>query len=117
MRTSLRLLIAFTTIFVMASASEGQTEGETSQNGLLVIRNGSEIATLSVTAYRLDDVRKSPVKEGAVPPTTSKIYSLPAGDYIATFNVTNGKASVADGHFSLKAGEDFTINFYPKEKR
>lgn len=117
MRTLINSLIVFSAFSLVATASAVQAEDKASQTGVLVIRNGSEFATLSVTVYRLEDGRKSAIKEASIPPTTSQMYSLSAGDYSATFDVANATASAADGRFSLGAGEDYTINFHAKGKR
>ena len=116
MKTLRNILFAFAAALTVATTSAGQTEDKASQNGILVVRNGSEFATLSVTVYRLESDTKSPVKEGVIPPTTSQLYTLPTGDYLATFAVSNGTAALSEGRFSLGAGEDYTINFQPKGK-
>lgn len=82
--------------------------------GLLVIRNGSNFATLSVHVYRLEGENRAIVKDATVEPVTTQMVSLPAGDYLATFSASNATQSLSEGRFSLGAGEDYTINFQPR---
>lgn len=85
-------------------------------SGLLVIRNGSNFATLSVQVYHLESENRSMVKEATIGPVSTHAVSLPAGDYLATFSASNATQSISEGRFSLGAGEDYTINFQPKDK-
>lgn len=112
MRTLRNILFA-TIAAVIASAASAAPDPPP---GLLVIRNGSDFATLRVTVYRLEGGKRSPVKIATVAPEASQMLSLRAGEYLATFDVGNATAAISEGRFALGAGEDYTINFQPKDK-
>lgn len=82
--------------------------------GLLVVRNGSDFATLSVQVYSLEGDNRAIVKEATVDPVSTYAASLPAGEYLATFSASNATQSLSEGRFTLGAGEDYTINFQPR---
>ena len=86
------------------------------QPGLLVIRNGSSFATLSVTVYRLESDTQTPIKQAIIAPESSQVYSLPVGDYRATFEVDNGTAAISEARFTIEDLTEYTINFHTKPK-
>lgn len=121
-------LIAFIAVFVFANfsgavvrsdwgtAEAAQGNISAKKIGFLVIRNGSDFATLTVSVYRLEGGAKIPVKMARIPPVASQIYSLGVGDYLATFDAENGTAAISESRFSIEAGSDYTINFHTKDK-
>lgn len=121
-------LIAFIAVFVIAnfsgavvrsnwgSAEAAQGNIRTKKIGFLVIRNGSDFATLNVTVYRLEGGAKIPVKIATIAPISSEIYSLQVGDYLATFDAENGTSAISESRFSIEAGSDYTINFHTIDK-
>lgn len=86
------------------------------QPGLLVIRNGSSFATLSVTVYRLESDTQTPIKQAIIAPESSQVYSLPVGDYRATFEVDNGTAAISEARFTIEDLTEYTINFHTRPK-
>ena len=84
------------------------------QPGMLVIRNGSDFATLSVTVYRLEADTQTAIKSVRIAPESLQIYSLPVGNYRATFVVDNGTAATSEARFTIEALSDYTINFHTK---
>lgn len=100
-----------------AEADMRQPAGKVKQNGMLLIHNGSDFATLMVTVYRLEESRRSAVKRDVIAPVASQMYSLEPGSYLATFNVANGTAAISEDRFNIASGEEYTINFHMKEKQ
>lgn len=84
------------------------------QPGILIIRNGSDFATLSVTVYRLEGDTRTAVKRDVIAPQGTQINSLRAGDYRATFEVDNGTVAISEARFTIEALSDYTINFHAK---
>lgn len=111
MPTLRKLLTTFAAALMMATASAGEKGA-----GILIVRNGSDFATLAFNVYRLEGGDKVTAKAGTVAPESVQMYSLPAGEYLATFAAANASASLSEGRFTLGAGEDYTINFRPKGK-
>lgn len=113
-KSAMRSLWNVLIVAIVSCIGSVQAADVASDSGFLVIRNGSDFAVLSVAVYRLEGGRESAVKRGTVAPVTTQIYTLPAGDYLATFDALNGTAAATEGRFSLVAGEDYTINFHAK---
>lgn len=86
------------------------------QPGMLVIRNGSDFATLSVTVYRLESDTQTSIKQATIVAESSQIYSLPVGDYRVTFEVDNGTAALSEARFTIEELTEYTINFHTKPK-
>lgn len=86
------------------------------QPGFLLIRNVSNFATLSMTVYRMESDTQIPIKKAIIAPESSHIYSLPVGDYRATFEVDNGTAAISEAQFTIEDLTEYTINFHTKPK-
>lgn len=112
MRTTRNLLASLAAVFMVSTAMSGQDEAP----GILIVRNGSDFATLAFNVYRLEDGVRAPAKAGRVGPEVVQLYTLPPGEYLATFTATNGTAALSEGRFTLGTGEEYTINFQPKGK-
>lgn len=112
------LALALTTTNAKAYAP-GQTapiseKSHVQQPGMLVIRNGSDFATLSVTVYMLEADTQTVIKSARIAPESLQIYSLPVGNYRATFVVDNGTAATSEARFTIEELSDYTINFHTK---
>lgn len=117
MRKLRPILFALAALFMVATTSAGQTEDKASPSGMLVVRNGSDFATLTVTVYRLQGDTQQALKRDVIAPESTHIRSLPVGDYRATFDVDNGTAEISEAAFSIEPLADCTINFHAKAKR
>lgn len=124
MINALRILVAIATCFAAVQADAAMTKPPQArqappvakETGYLIIRNGSDFATLQVTVYRLEGKGRLPVRSDTIGPLTTHMATLVVGDYLATYEVASGTASITENRFTVTAGTDLTINFQTKDK-